>query len=107
MQQKLKNLCSLKELNESKLTRLQSLALNKKVDINHLAGYWQTALLLICRYNQSETLYVCLQILLQNNKLDVNAVDSFGQTALALLCRYYSKKNLIDCSFTARSKDRC
>lgn len=91
-------LCNRSHLNEADLVRMQELILDPAIDINHQEGrLGETPLLLICRANQSESLYSALCILLKNELIDLTAKNSYNQSALTLLCRFYRQNNLINC----------
>lgn len=57
-----------------------------------------TPLLLLCRNNQSDTLYFCLKSLLERKEVDLSQLTKkMGHNALTLLCRHYRNSDLIDC----------
>ena len=91
-------LCSRNCLLDAEKTRFFELVSDEKVQINHAAAYtYNTALLSLCRHNQSDSLYPCLKALLGRPSIYVNAVNRNNNTALIFLCRYCNHQMLIEC----------
>jgi len=93
------NLCSRKRLNVEEATRLRILALDKNCNIKctDLNGY--PPLLVLCKNNQSDSLYPSLKALLKRKDIDLVHTNDCGHrvSALTLLCRFYPLRDLIDC----------
>lgn len=93
------NLCSQKSLNAEEATRLRILASDKNVNMKctDLNGY--PPLLVLCKNNQSNSLYPSLKALLKRKDIDLIHCNEIHQrvSALTLLCRFYPLRDLIDC----------
>ena len=80
-------------------TRLRILALDKDCNIKctDLNGY--PPLLVLCKNNQSDSLYQSLKALLKRKDIDLVHTNDCGHrvSALTLLCRFYPLPDLIDC----------
>jgi len=78
--------------------RFQKLVADKRVDVNlYSSKYHSTAILLLCRYNNSHSLYPCLKSLLTREDIKLDMFH-YGKNPLMLLCRYYKLENeLLDC----------
>ena len=58
------------------------------VDVNCTDDRGRNPLMLLCRYNQSDSLYNCIEILLQQrHDIDLKQTDKDGMNALMHLCR--------------------
>ena len=90
-------MCLRKNLNQTDLDKLEKLVADKSLNINATLKV-SPALLTLCQFNRSESLYSALQILLTRDDLDINAVSYNGFNALLFICRFYSADNLLDCA---------
>ena len=78
--------------------RFLELVSDETVSINYVQAYTlNTPLLLLCRYNHSDSLYPCLKAILQRPDLEVNAANKYREGALILLSRYCNHQMLIEC----------
>ena len=93
------DLCSRETLSGSQLTRFCELTKDKDVDVNCFAKcVGGTPLLLLCRNNQSDSLYFCLRTLLDREDVNLSQLTKkMGHNALTLLCRHYPNTDLLDC----------
>lgn len=77
---------------------MRELASDKDVNINFQEGPdGLPPLLLLCRSNQSESLYTALAILLKNVNINLKVTNQIGHSALSLLCKHYPLEKLDDC----------
>ena len=89
--------CSRKSLDQAALEHLQTLANDESVDINCTSPKTSNSpLLLLCRFNQSQSLYQAIKILLKRKDIDRQHKNKFGHNALSLVARYYSNEDIID-----------
>ncbi len=89
-------LCHLERLNGDDLTRFTQLAKNEMaVDINctnDAKDGLSTPLMLLCRYNQSESLARCIETFVwERPDIHVNQTDEDGNNALMYLYEYIQK----------------
>ena len=94
-------LCCLERLNGDDLTRFNQLAKNEMViDINctnDAKDGLSTPFLLLCRYNQSDSLAQCIEILLQQRPdIHVNQTDKDGNNSLMYLCEYSKSDKIVE-----------
>jgi len=93
-------LCRQTSLSDVDVIRFQQLVTDKHVNINfNDPESHDTPMLLLCRFNNSQSLYPCLKLLLTREDLNLNCrtIPHF-RNSLMLLCRYYTLENeLIDC----------
>ena len=87
-------LCALHLLPDH-MKRLRQLALEKEVDLNCINSISQSPLLLLCKFNISDNLNVCLEILLERNSIDVNNQDRDCWNALLAACYFYENQHLV------------
>jgi hypothetical protein len=78
--------------------RFQQLVADKRVNINFYSSKWNcTPILLLCRFNNSRSLYPCLKSLLARPDIKLGILHN-GKNSLMLLCRYYKiEKELLNC----------
>jgi len=90
--------CSRKSLDQAALEHLQTLVDDKDVDINCKSPKtFNSPLLLLCRYNQSQSLYPAIKILLKRKDIHLQHKNIFGHNALSLVSRYYRRQeDMID-----------
>ena len=90
------NLSSQTSLSDEQVTRFVEILADTEVNVN-CKRYSSTPILILCRSNQSESLYPCLKSILAREDVDLK-MTSQGNNALMLLSRYYPLSNpLIDC----------
>lgn len=74
--------------------------IDEGVDLNCTGDEGMTPLLLLCRWNQTPRLYICLKLLLVErehhyNPVDINCRDINGWNALLYLSRHYPSEDLL------------
>ena len=85
-------------MTKDEIALLSNLAARDSVNINCIKqSSRETPLMLLCRHNQSGSLYPALKELLKWKEIDLSLTNSRGHSALTLLCRYNGHTNLIDC----------
>ena len=93
-------LCHLKSLNKFQIDRLLQLAVDPEVDVTKkFEATTNTPLLMLCCYNNSESLLPVLKQLLnfQEVSAQLNLTNKYGLNAISFLCLYSSNKATIDC----------
>ena len=89
-------LCRLPHLNRPGVDRLKTLASDEQVNLNCCDKYGRSPLLLLCFYNQSDSLYKYVQYLLQSKRVDVNLTSSIGWNPLPTVCNIYGGRKLLE-----------
>ena len=89
-------LCSQRKLEEMDIACFGQLALDEEVDLNCRDLNGCPPLVLLCRYNQTCNLLLCVQTLLSRNSVSINAKDSLGFNALITVCYWHSGTGLLD-----------
>ena len=84
-------------MNEVELTRLHELVVDEEININRINASGHTALLLLCLYNKSATLFESLKIFLDRQDLDLQLARNSGHDALVILCQFYPHDGLLNC----------
>ena len=80
------------------MNRLLELASDRNVELNSkYRSTTNTPILMLCRYNHSDSLFPILRQLLNFEDVDQNAVNRYGHNALTYVLRYFSSKRTIDC----------
>ena len=93
-------LCHLKSLTKFQFDRLLQLAVDPEVDVTKkFEATTNTPLLMLCCYNNSESLLPVLKQLLnfQEVSAQLNLTNKYGFNAISFLCLYSSNKATIDC----------
>ena len=92
-------MCRQPSLGEAELIHFQQLVADKQVNINFTSNNHNTPILMLCRFNNSRSLYPCLKSLLAREDIDINFITStHGRNCLMILCRYCTLEDvLIDC----------
>ena len=92
-------LCSRPSLDQTDLTHLLNLIKEEKVSINCcVSGTFETAFMLLFRYNMSESLLPTLKTMLEREDLDLTLKDFTSHNALTVLFRYNQHHTVIDCA---------
>ena len=92
-------LCHRDGLDKKELLRFTQLVKNEEaavLDVNCTDERGRTTLMLLCRHNQSDSLYDCVEILLQRPDTDVNKTDEDGMNALMHLCRWSDSDKILE-----------
>lgn len=80
------------------MSRLLELASDRNVELNSkYLSTTNTPILILCRYNHSDSLFPVLQQLLNFKDVDPNASNKFGHNALTYVLRFFSSERTIDC----------
>ena len=91
-------LCERESLKPHNLARLRVLVKDFNVSLNCCTpSTCDTPLMLLCRYNQSESLLPSIKALLEQKRIDLALRNSKGHNALTLICRYNQHHSLMDC----------
>ena len=91
-------MCRQQCLSSAEMSRLLDLASDRNVELNSkYRSTTNTPILILCRYNHSDSLFPVLKQLLNFEDVDPNACNKFGHNALTYVLRYFSSKNTVDC----------